>query len=185
MKRIPPHAQFHKVEDELREHYNLIIWAWKSFLLPLIILYFVLGIIFHNHILGSLFLSLLVFFYSNFIPDADILVSRPQKNEKESMWYELYFLLCFAPIFLYYVMKGRANPLYSIKPRPFHHLVVIFVWGFFLLIISSLFWPDDMLNKMMFPIFGMAGFSFHLMVDGILNFFWLRNKPEIDWSKKD
>ncbi len=184
LKKIPPHAQFHKVEDEIREHYSLLAWLWKSFLLPLIALYFILGIVFHNHILGSLFLSLLVFFYSNFLPDADILVNRPQDNERESLWYELYFLLFLTPIFLFYVMKGRANPLYTIKPRPFHNFSSVIAWGIFLLIISSLFWPDDTLKKLMLPLFGMAGFSFHLMVDGVLNFFWLKKKPEIDWDKK-
>ncbi|MCC6448079.1 MAG: hypothetical protein IT215_05275 [Chitinophagaceae bacterium] len=184
LKRIPPHAQFHKVEDELKEHYTLLMWAWKSFLLPLILLYFILGLIFQSHILGSLFLSLLVFLYSNFLPDSDILINRPQNNEKESLWYEIYFLLCFAPLVLYYIVKGKATPLYSTRPRPFHNLKTAIVWGAFLLIIASLFWPDDLLKKLMLPLFGMAGFSFHLMVDGIINLFWIKNKPPVDWSKE-
>ncbi|MFH1454900.1 MAG: hypothetical protein ABIF22_01100 [bacterium] len=183
--KIPPHAHFHKVGDEIKEHYSLLVWAWKSFLLPLIALYLILGIVFHNHILGSLFLSLLVFFYSNFLPDADVLVNRPENHERESLWYELYFLLCLTPVFLFYVMKGRANPLYTEKQKPFHNLSSIVVWGVFLFIISLLFWPDDMLKKLMLPLFGMAGFSFHLMVDGILNFFWLKNRSDTDCAKKE
>ncbi len=178
LDKIPPRAQFHKVEDELREHYSLLMWTWKRFLLPLILLYFVLGLIFHSNLFGSLFLSLLVFFYSNFLPDADILVKKPEENERESLWYELYFLLCFAPIYLFYVMKGKANPLYSNKARPFHDISSIFVWGAFLFIISSLFWPNDNLQRLMLPLFGMVGFSFHLMVDGIISFFWIKKKEE-------
>ncbi len=185
LKKMPPHAHFHKVEDELKEHYALLVWSWKRFLLPLVLLYIVLGLVFKSYILAPLFISLLVFFYSNFLPDVDILVNKPQNNERESLWYELYFPLCFAPIFLYYVMTGKANPLYSNKNRPFHNVYTIFVWGFFLLIISSLFWPDDLLKKIMLPLFGMAGFSLHLMIDGIINMFWLRNKPEMNWDKKE
>jgi hypothetical protein len=162
LKRIPPHAQFHKVEDELTEHYTLLLWTWERFLLPLIAIYLILGIFFHIHILASLFISLLFFIYSNFIPDADILVTKIEGEERESLWYELYFLLCFAPISLYYMIQGKAAPLYSRTYRPFHNIRTVFVWGAFLFLISSLFWPDDLLKRVMLPFFGMAGFSFHL-----------------------
>ena len=185
LKKIPPHAHFGKVEDELKEHFSLLMWSWKKFLLPLIIIYIILGVIFKSYILGSLFLSLLVFFYSNFLPDTDILIKKTESNDRESIWYEIYFLLFFAPVFCFYVLKGKADPLYSSRYRPFHNLKTAFVWGVFLLIISSLFWPDDLLKKIMFPLFGIAGFSLHLMVDGIINLFWIRHKPEVDWSSKD
>ncbi|MEI6238557.1 MAG: hypothetical protein WCP15_03430 [bacterium] len=176
LKRIPPHAHFHKVEEELKEHYSLLIWSWKRFLLPLIILYIVLGIVFKINILAPLFISLLALFYSNFLPDVDILINKPNEDGRESLWFETSFLLCFAPIFIFYVMNGKANPLFSSKHRAFHNISTIFIWGFFLLIVSSLFWPDDMIKRLMLPLFGMAGFSFHLMVDGIIDLFWIKKK---------
>lgn len=183
LKKISPHAEFHKVEDELKEHYTLLLWAWKRFLLPLIILYLVMSVIFHTNILGSLFVSLIFFIYSNFLPDSDILVAQSEDG-KESVWYEIYFLLCFAPIFLYYTIQGKSSKLYSKSHRPFHNIKTIFIWGIFLFIIGSIFWPEDLLKKIMLPLFGMAGFAFHLMVDGLLNFFWLKNRPQYPSIKR-
>lgn len=82
-------------------------------------------------------------------------------------------------------MKGKANPLYSAETRPFHNISSVFVWGIAIFLVSSLFWPNDNLQRLMLPLFGMAGFAFHLVVDGILSFFWIKNKEEKQKSPLD
>jgi len=170
-EKLPPFAHFGKVKDELTEHFFLLRIMWKRFLLPLVVFYLIMSYIFDVYILGSLFLSLLIFVYSNFLPDLDIFVKKPDGTERESLWYEKYFLLLFSPIFVYYVFTGEAHPIYSSEHRPFHNIKSIIIWGLFLYFIGSIFWPDVELKRIMFSVFGIAGFVFHLMVDGIIKIF--------------
>lgn len=176
MKKMPPTAQFEKVSDELKEHYDFLVMMWKDFLLPIVVFYFIMGIVLDKHILGPLFLSFLVFIYSNLLPDSDIFIQFPKEKERESLWYEQYFLLFFVPIYFYYIIKNRANPIFSKVMRPFHNVKTIFIWGAFLLFVGYLFWPDSLLNQIMFSLFGMVGFAFHLAVDGIIKFYRIRIK---------
>lgn len=179
--KLPPAAHFTKVHDEVKEHYFLIALTWKRVILPLVVFYVVMSFVFDTYIAGSLFLSLLIFIYGNFIPDSDIFI-KTTGEEKESLWYEKYFILCFAPVFLYYILKGEASPVYSREQRPFHNLRAVFIWTVFLYIIGSLFWPDILLKRIMFAVFGSAGFLFHLSVDGVIKFLRFLHvvKTEID-----
>ena len=164
LKAIPPYAKFKKMEDEIKEHFNFINWMFKRILLPLIVFYVVIGLILNTNVLGSLFISLLVFVYSNFLPDTDFLIKKTRNKSKDSLWYEKYSLLFFAPVIMYYIIAGRARPLYSIEDRCFHNFRTVVVYGIFLFIVGSIFWTDA-LKRLMLPAFGMLGFVFHLMVD--------------------
>ncbi|MFH1623021.1 MAG: hypothetical protein ABIA12_00665 [Candidatus Aenigmatarchaeota archaeon] len=164
LKNIPPPATFKKVEDEIREHFSFITWMIKRSLVPLAAFYIVVGLVFNMNVFGSLFLSLLVFLYSNFIPDADILIKSTKDKNKESLWYETYTLLFFAPLVAYYTVTGKARPLYSVRKRPFHNFKTAIVYGIFLFVVSSIFWVDA-LDRVMMTLFGVLGFGFHLIVD--------------------
>lgn len=167
-EKLPPFASFNKVKDEVLEHYFLLRIMWKRFLLPLIIFYLVLSFVLDTYALGSLVLSLLIFVYSNFLPDLDIFIKKPDGTERESLWYEKYFLLLFAPVFVYYVFTGDAHPLYSSKHRPFHNLESAVIWLVFLYFVGSVLWPDVALKRIMFAVFGFSGYLFTLMVDGVV-----------------
>src|SRR3989338_2521953 len=121
LKRLPPYAKFKKFTDELKEHFSFTSWTFKRIVLPMVLLYVIAGLVLQKNLFGSLFVSLLIFIYSNVIPDLDILIKKPEKGEDESLWYEKYSLLLFAPIIVYYVINGRARPLYSNESRPFHN----------------------------------------------------------------
>ncbi len=173
LKVIPPYARFEKIEEELKEHFNFLKWIFKRVVLPLIIFYIIMSLIFNMNVFDSLFISLAIFLYTNFLPDVDFLIRKTVQKNKISLWYEKYFLLFFAPIVIYYVIEGRAKPLYSSEDRCFHNFKTVIVYGFFLLIVGSIFWPEK-LNRVMLPLFGMLGFIFHLVVDGTYAF--LRKK---------
>jgi len=97
----------------------------------------------------------------------DFLVRTTDRKAKESLWYEKYFVLLFAPIVAYYVIRGKAKPIYSMNHRCFHNIRSIIIWGIFLFIIGNIFW-DETLKIVMLPIYGMIGFTFHLIIDGIV-----------------
>lgn len=173
LKAIPSHARFTHMEEELKEHFNFLKWMFKRIVLPLILFYVIMSLVFNMNAFGSLFLSLLIFIYSNFLPDADFLIKKTLQKNRVSLWYEKYFLLFFAPVVIYYVIGGRAKPIYSSENRCFHNFKTLVIYGFFLLIVGSIFWPET-LKRVMLPLFGMTGFIFHLLVDGTYAF--LRKK---------
>jgi len=162
--RMPSYATFKKMNKELVEHFNFLEWAFKRIVLPIIVFYALVGLVFEINLFGSIFLSLLIFFYSNLLPDVDVLFKKTNRKALDSLWYEKYSLLFFAPIIVYYVISGRQRPLYSISNRPFHNFRTVLVYGAFLFVVGSIFWMDA-LRRAMFPIFGMLGFSFHLIID--------------------
>lgn len=159
---LPSYQDFKKMKDEIGEHFGFIGWAFKRIIVPLMVFYLAAGLLLGINTFGSLFVSLLVFLYSNFLPDTDFLIRKSENNE--SRWHERYSLLFFAPVFIYYVIAGRARPLYAKKVRCFHNPKAMFLYGGFLLIFGLLLWVD-ILKSSMLAVFGMLGFAFHLAVD--------------------
>jgi len=164
LKTIPPYAKFKKTESEIKEHFNFVSWMFKRILVPLIIFYVIIGLILNINIFGPLFVMLLVFLYSNFLPDTDFLIKKTKNRNEESLWYDKYSLLFFAPVIMYYTIAGRAKPLYSTEERCFHNFKTVIIYGIFLFILGSIFWSETF-KRVMLPLFGMVGFIFHLMVD--------------------
>lgn len=163
-KNLPSYAKFRKMREELAEHFNFIGWSAKRIILPLLVFYALVGLILETNVFGSMFLSLLLFFYSNLLPDVDALFKKAKNKNIESLWYEKYSLLFFAPVIMYYIIRGRAKPLYAINERTFHNFKTTLIYGAFLFVVGSIFWTDA-LRRIMFPLFGMLGFSTHLLID--------------------
>lgn len=166
-KIIPHNANFKKVEQEFKEHFGFIGTTIKRVLIPLAAFYIILGLVMDLNVFGSLLLSLLVFLYSNLIPDMDFLIKKTERKFKESLWYEKYFWLLFAPITLYYVLIGRAKPAYSAEHKCFHNIKSAVIYGIFLFLIGNILW-DERIKILMLPLFGIVGYFFHLIVDGIV-----------------
>lgn len=163
-KNLPPYATFKKMNREMTEHFNFLAWVFKRIVLPIIVFYVIFGLIFEINVFGSIFLSSLLFFYSSLLPDVDALFKKTKNKMLDSLWYEKYSLLFFAPVIIYYIISGRARPLYSMKERPFHSFKTVFIYGVFLFVVGSIFWTDT-LRRIMFPLFGMLGFTVHLLID--------------------
>ena len=73
---LHPYGNFKKFEEEVKEHFGFIGFMFKRIILPLLILYLILGLIFNLNVFGSIFISLLIFVYSNFLPDLDFLIRK-------------------------------------------------------------------------------------------------------------
>ena len=163
-KKLPSYVQFNKVEAEVKEHFAFLTWAFKRIILPLTLFYIAAGILLKMNVLGSLVIALLIFLYSNFLPDTDFLIKATPNKQNQSKWYELYSLLFFAPVVIYYILDGRKKPLYTKKNKFFHTFKAMLFYGLFLFILGSILWQQP-LKMAILPVFGMLGFAFHLMVD--------------------
>lgn len=160
---LPPLAKLEKFQAEMREHFGFTLWMIKRFVAPLVVFYVIAGILMQKNVFGSLFISLLIFIYSNVIPDIDMLIKKAERGQ-ESPWYEKYFLLFFAPLIVYYILDGKAHPILDSESRPFHNLRTVLAYATFLFIVGNIFWTES-LKILMLPVFGALGFIFHLMVD--------------------
>src|SRR3989344_1846857 len=165
-KRIPSYVDFRKMEEEIKEHFTFLKWTFKRIILPLAIFYILAGIFFFKiNVLGSLVIALLIFLYSNFLPDIDFLMKETKDKNLVSKWYEKYSLLFFAPIIMYYILDGRKKPIYTLKGKYFHNFRTVLIYGVFLFVLGAILWQEN-IKMIILPLFGMLGFSFHLMVDG-------------------
>jgi len=174
-RHLPPIAKFKKVNKELIEHFGFIQWTLKRILLPIIVFYIIVGFVLNINVFGVLLTSLLIFFYSNFLPDVDILFKKTKRKSLDSPWYEKCAVLFFAPVILYDIFTNRQRPLYSIKSRPFHNVQTMLIYGGFLFVVASVFWPD-LLRRTIFTFFGMMGYTIHLMVDKGYHFKLLKKR---------
>lgn len=157
---------FRKLESEVMEHNTLMKWVALRVLLPLIVFYVVVELLFFNtYIIGSIFLGALFFVYSNFLPDLDSLITVTTRAPPSSLS-EKYALLFFAPVLVYYAVSGEAKPIYSRKPKEFHSVKALIAYTIFLLVLGFLFWPNSPLRMTMLPLFGGLGYLAHLVVDG-------------------
>jgi len=163
LQHIPSYAGFKKMQEEISEHFGFLSWMFKRVVVPLIIFYVVLGAFLNINVFDSLFVSLLIFFYSNFLPDTDALI-KTTNNKSKAKLRERYFLLFFAPFNMYYIIAGKAKPIYSTENRCFHNLRSMLIYGAFLLAVGFVFWTD-IIKIVMLPVFGILGFGFHLIVD--------------------
>jgi len=163
LKSIHPYTH-EKIEKEIKEHFTILSFFAKKVIIPLICVYIIFGLIFNLYLFDSLFLALVVFIYSSLLPDTDIFFKITNKKMQESIWYEKLGLLFFAPLVVFYMLVGRAKKMYTIKQRPFHNFSIVFVYGFFLLIVSSIFWSTP-LEKISLPILGMLGYAIHVLID--------------------
>lgn len=165
LKFIPPYAKFDRLQEEISEHFSFLSMIFKRIIIPMLLFYIAIALIMGMNIFGPIFISLVIFFYSNFLPDSDFLIKKD--NRRESLWYERYFLLFFLPVVFYYVIIGKAKPIFSKQTKSFHNVKSALAWGAFLFVIGNIFW-DESLKIIMFTSFGFIGYCLHLLVDGTI-----------------
>jgi hypothetical protein len=160
-------ATFEKFEAELNEHGKLMKWVAKHILIPLAIIYLILGFIIQKRVVDSLFLGFLIFIYSGFVPDLDsLLIVAKNKLEKPDVIEKLALLL-LGPVFVYYAISGEAKPIHAKKKKEFHSVEYLAIYCLFLLIIGMVFY-GNLLEIISLPIFGGLGYATHLTLDGYI-----------------
>ncbi len=145
----------------------MMVWMFRHVLLPACIFYVIAGLLFQKNVFDSLFLGLLVFVYSNFVPDWDSLLVVAANKPEGYYPFEKLCLLFFGPLFVYYVVSEEAKPIYAKRPKEFHSLRGLLLYTTFLLIVGLVFYRNG-LEQISLPFFGCLGYATHLAVDGCL-----------------
>lgn len=167
-------ASFETVEREFSEHSGFVRWVGYYVIFPFSLFYVVFGLLVGQNVFDSLFVGLLVFSYSNFVPDLDSLL-KPTDDRRllRSTTSARFALLFFGPIFIYYLLSSQSSPIYSTKRKEFHHGFYLAAYAAFLFAVGFLFW-NNWLERFSIAFFGSLGYACHLFVDGFIRIPFLK-----------
>ncbi len=161
---------------ETLQHLDLLIKVSKWVVLPASLLYvFAEFHFFEQNALDSMFVGILIFFYSNFLPDLpSIFRTRVHHDERDTpkdlQWYKKYALLLFAPLFILAFFCGIRVTWKT--TGTFHSFKSLTIFGTSLFILSLFAFGDlpiisigDIIEIVSFPLYGLIGYLTHLKVD--------------------
>lgn len=127
--------------------------------------------------MDSMFLGILIFFYSNFLPDLPSIYRRRKIHHgiadttEDLSWYKKYALLLFAPLFIGAFFSGIR--LRWKTTETFHNFKSLIIYVMFLFILSFLVFADfpisigDATEILSVPFYALIGYLTHLKVDKI------------------
>jgi len=161
------------MKQETSEHVHLVIRVFKWVVLPVSILYVCANFCFFGeNALDSMLWGLLIFFYSNFVPDLpSIYRKKDSERIKDVSGYKKYALLLFAPLFIWLMFSG--TPLRWKTTETFHNFKSLTIYGAFLFICSFFAFVNfpisigNITEILSFPLYGLIGYLTHLKVDKI------------------
>jgi hypothetical protein len=160
---------------ETFQHVDLLIKVFKWIVLPASLFYvFAEFYFFGENALDSMFLGILIFFYSNFLPDLPSIFRRKthhyeRDTTKDLPWYKKYALLLFTPLFIGAFLCGIR--LRWKTTETFHNFKSLMIYGGFLFILSFFAFGDfpisigDLSEILSLPFYGLTGYLTHLKVD--------------------
>jgi hypothetical protein len=163
------------MKSETLQHVDLMIKVFKWVVLPASLLYFCADLyFFQENVLDSMFLGILIFFYSNFLPDLPSIFRRKiYHNTRDTTgdlpWYKKYALLLFAPLFIGAFFLGTR--LRWKTTETFHNFKSLAIYLIFLFTLSFFAFVDlpisigDITEIFSVPLYGLIGYLTHLKVD--------------------
>lgn len=162
-----------RMEEETLEHIHFLLKVFKWIVLPCSVLYmFVVFYFFGENIVGPILWSLLIFFYSNFLPDLpSIYRNKKNKKAKDLPWYKKYALLLFAPLLIWFLFSEIQLGWKTLET--FHNFKSLTVYGVFLLILGFFAFAKfpisigNISGILSLPLYGMLGYLAHLKVDKV------------------
>lgn len=162
------------MEKETSEHFHLLIKVLNWIIVPLSLFYvflalFVLGVNPIDSVLGGL----LLFVYSNFLPDLPALFCKQKTIEQCSPlpWYKTYSLLVFAPLFVW--LTFSKVPINWKTTESFHNFKSLVIYTLFLALGGLLVFGDvplslgDVAESLFLSLYGLIGYLTHLKVDNV------------------
>lgn len=162
------------IRKETSEHLRFLTKAFKWVVLPATLFHVCTAIYFFGeNPLDSVSLGVLVFLYSNFLPDLPSAYTDRKDNgtTKPLPWYKKYPLLLFAPIFIWLLYSGVH--LRWKTTETFHNFKSLTIYALFLVLCGLLAFGDppisigDIAEVISLPLYGIAGYLAHLKVDKI------------------
>jgi len=164
-----------RMEEETLEHIHFLIKVFKWIILPTSLLYVLVDLyLFGENALDSTLWGILIFFYSNFLPDLPSIYRRKKRNngkDKDLPWYKKYAILLFTPLLIWFLFSGMQ--LGWKTTQTFHDFKSLTIYGVFLFILGFLAFVQfpisiGTITKIFsMPIYGMIGYLAHLKVDKI------------------
>jgi len=167
--------KFLSMKTETFEHVDSVVKVFKWVILPATFIYVSVGFCFlGENALDSALVGILLFFYSNFLPDLPAIFRKAYNRDMGVMpesvpWYKTCALLLFAPLFIGLFLCGIRLGWKTIET--FHNFKSLAVYVAFLSIIGfSVFtsFPigiGDVTESLSIPFYGLAGYMTHLRVD--------------------
>jgi hypothetical protein len=164
------------MKRETLEHVRSLIQVFKWVVLPASLIYvFVDFYFFGENALDSMFLGILIFFYSNFLPDIPSIYRRRMSygeirvSDEGLSWEKTYALLLFAPLFIGAFFCG-IRLRWKIT-ETFHNFKSLTIYVAFLLLLSFFAFGDfpieigNIIEILSLPFYGLKGYLTHLRVD--------------------
>ncbi|MDH5532244.1 MAG: hypothetical protein OEY83_07700 [Candidatus Bathyarchaeota archaeon] len=162
------------MKRETSEHVKFLIKVFKWVVFPASILYVCAGFCFFGeNALDSMFLGMLIFLYSNFLPDLPSIYRKKKENSRNEdlLWEEKYALLLFAPVFIAAFLCGvrlrwkTAETFHNFKSLTIY-TAFLFVLGFFAFVDFPIL-IGDITEILSLPFYGLIGYLTHLKVDKV------------------
>ena len=138
----------------------------KYVILPASLLYSFTGFLFGENTFGSMIWGVIVFFYSNFLPDLPSAFRKKKGDAKTGRlsWVKKYALFLFAPIFIWLLFSDVG--IVWKTTETFHNFRSLFVFDAFLALLGLIAF-GDLIQSLSFAFFGAVGYLAHLKVDKI------------------
>jgi hypothetical protein len=162
------------MKEETSEHVHYAVEVFISVVFPLCLAY-VLGyqLVFKENVLGPMLWGIVVYFYSNFLPDLPFVCRKKKRdaNSADLSWYKKYALLLLAPLLIWLLFAGMRLNWKTMET--YHNFRSLAVYSAFLSAIGFFgfgtlpFSFEDLLRILFFVFCGLTGFLTHLKVDKI------------------
>jgi hypothetical protein len=162
------------MKEETAEHVQGAVKVFKFVVLPASLIFVFANFYFlgENSVAPMLW-GILVFFYSNFLPDLPSIYRKKGKisDYKDPPWYKKYLLLLSAPIVIWVLFSGVRLKWKTVET--FHNFTSLAIYGIFLLLVGFLVFVGNpisignLIEILSLPLYGMAGYLTHLKVDKI------------------
>ncbi len=175
-RKIGSKIAFWSMKGETLQHVDLMIKVFKWVVLPVSLFYVCSEFYFFGqNALDSMFLGMLIFVYSNFLPDLPTVFRRKKiytdigVATKDLPWHKKYALLLFAPLFIGAFFAGI--PLRWKTTETFHNFKSLMIYGAFLFTLGTFALGDypisigDVTEIFSLPFYGLIGYLTHLKVD--------------------
>ena len=173
-RRVRSKLPVWRMREETAEHVHSSIKVFKWLILPASFFYaFLMFFFFKVNVLGSMLWGLAVFFYSIFLPDLPSIYRRKAADSggEDPPWYKRYVILLFAPLLVWILFSGiRLNWRTS---ETYHNFKSLTVYGIFLYVVGFLAFikfpvqTGNLIEVLIFPLYGFAGYLTHLKVDKV------------------
>jgi hypothetical protein len=161
------------MKKETSEHFYLLTKVFKWIVLPTSLFYaFAVFYYFGENPFNSIVWNILIFMYSNFLPDLpSAYINRKNNDTRRVQGYKRYALLLLAPIFVWLLFSGIQ--LKWKTTETFHNIKSSVVYAVFLIVFGFFIFGDfpmsigNIPTVLSLPLYGLVGYLTHLKVDKI------------------